>query len=287
MTDPTPPSNPADTDRSEAGTSQPNFLHGAPPVHVAIIMDGNGRWAQSRGLPRSKGHEAGAESVRSTLRSAAKFGIRYITLYAFSVENWKRPVAEVSGLMSLLRSFLASHESDLHENRTRLRVLGRRSDLPLLVDQALRRVEKATEKYDERTLVLALSYGGRTEIAAAAHTIAEKVKRGEIDPATVDEATVASHLYLPDVPDPDLIIRTSGELRLSNFLLWQCAYSELYVTPVLWPDFREREFADALEAFSRRKRRFGGLGDGSADKVPAGPAPSGPSGNGKPETEKP
>ena len=269
MTAPTPPSPPSDTDNSAVGTSQPNPpFHGAPPVHVAIIMDGNGRWAQSRGLPRSKGHEAGAESVRSTLRSAAKFGIRYITLYAFSVENWKRPVAEVTGLMSLLRSFLASHESDLHENRTRLRVLGRRSDLPLLVDQALRRVEKATEKYDERTLVLALSYGGRTEIAAAARAIAEKAQRGEIDPATVDESTVASHLYLPDVPDPDLIIRTSGELRLSNFLLWQCAYSELYVTPVLWPDFREKEFADALEAFSRRKRRFGGLGDGSANGQP-------------------
>ena len=265
----------------------PDAPRPAPPVHVAIIMDGNGRWAQARGLPRSKGHEAGAESVRCVLRSAAKFGIRYLTLYAFSVENWKRPVAEVSGLMSLLRSFLAQYEHALHENRVRLRVLGRRSDLPLLVNQALRRVEKATEGYTDRTLVLALSYGGRTEIAAAARAIAEKARRGEIDPDSIDEDTVARHLYLPDIPDPDLIIRTSGELRLSNFLLWQCAYSELYVTPVLWPDFREPEFAAALDAFAHRKRRFGGLGADAADKGPAGPAPSGPAGNGKPETEKP
>ena len=225
-------------------------------------MDGNGRWAQARGLPRTEGHKAGAESVRTILRSAAKFGVRIVTLYAFSVENWKRPREEVSGLMGLLRSFLTLHESDLHENRTRLRVLGRRSDLPVLVNRALRRVERATEMYDERTLIIALSYGGRTEIAHAARRIAEQVRDGQLAPEDVDEAAVARNLYLPDIPDPDLIIRTSGELRLSNFLLWQCAYSELYVTPVLWPDFREAEFKEALDAFALRKRRFGGLGEG-------------------------
>ena len=163
--------------------------------------------------------------------------------------------------MGLLRTFLTENEPALHENRTRLRVLGRRSDLPALTDRVLRRVEKATEKYDERTLVLALSYGGRTEIAHAAQAIAEKVAAGKLRPKDVTEETVSENLYLPDVPDPDLIVRTSGELRLSNFLLWQCADSELYVTPVLWPDFREPQFAEALEAFSRRKRRFGGIVD--------------------------
>ena len=230
-----------------------------PPTHVAIIMDGNGRWAQARGLPRSKGHEAGAEAVRTALRSAVALGIRYLTLYAFSVENWKRPKDEVTKLMTLLRTFLADHESGLHETKTRLRVLGRRSDLPFLVDQTLRRVERATEQYTEHTLVLALSYGGRTEIARAARQIAEQVRDGTLDPKDVDEAAVARNLYLPDIPDPDLIIRTSGELRLSNFLLWECAYSELYVTPVFWPDFGEKDFREALEAFSHRKRRFGGL----------------------------
>ena len=239
-----------------SGTGVPKV---PPPAHVAIIMDGNGRWAQARGLPRTKGHEAGVESVRAILRCSAASGVRYVTLYAFSVENWKRPQGEVSGLMALLRTFLDGHESELHETHTRLRVLGRRADLPLLVDQALRRVERATERYAEHTLVLALSYGGRTEIAHAARRIAEQVRAGTLDPADIDEGTVARNLYLPDIPDPDLIIRTSGEMRLSNFLLWQCAYSELYVTPVPWPDFREAEFQAALDAFSRRKRRFGGL----------------------------
>ena len=235
------------------------------PAHVGVIMDGNGRWAQARGMPRTKGHEVGIDAIQTLLRSAVKFGIRYVTVYAFSVENWKRPKDEVSGLMSLLRSFLANHEDVLHENRTRLRVMGRRSDLPLLVDQALRRAERATERYTDHTLVLALSYGGRTEIARAARLLGEEVRAGTLDPADIDEAAVARNLYLPDIPDPDLIIRTSGELRLSNFMLWQCAYSELYVTPVLWPDFGEDDFREALEAFSHRKRRFGGLGD-PADK---------------------
>lgn len=233
------------------------------PVHVAIIMDGNGRWAQARGLPRSKGHEAGAESVRTILRAACEFGIQYVTLYAFSVENWKRPREEVAGLMSLLRTFATTYESCLHENRTRFRVLGRRSDLPLATDVALRHLEKATAHYTEHTLVVALSYGSRTEITHAAQRIAEEVKAGTLDPSEITEATLSEHLYLPEIPDPDLVIRTSGELRLSNFLLWQSAYSEFYITPILWPDFRREAFAEALLAFGQRKRRYGGVVDAS------------------------
>ncbi|MBR1837645.1 MAG: di-trans,poly-cis-decaprenylcistransferase [Kiritimatiellae bacterium] len=230
------------------------------PRHVAIIMDGNGRWARARGLPRLKGHEAGAESVRRVLRAARKYGVKYVTLYAFSVENWSRPAIEVRGLMRLLRTFLKANESELHENRTRLRVMGRRSDLPAATDRELARIEAATACYDERQLVLCLSYGGRTEIAAAARKIAEEAAAGRLDPAAVDETAVASRLYLPDVPDPDLVVRTSGERRLSNFLLWQCAYAEFLSTPVAWPDFGEDDFRAALEEFSRRHRRFGGLG---------------------------
>jgi len=229
------------------------------PCHVAIIMDGNGRWAHARGLPRLKGHEEGAQSVRAILTAARDHGIRYLTLYAFSVENWRRPREEVLGLMRLLRRFLQRYEAELHENHTRLRVLGRRSDLPRTVARALERTEKATAKYSERELILALSYGGRTEIAAAARRLAEEVQAGRLDPAAIDENALAARLYHPDVPDPDLIIRTSGELRLSNFLLWQAAYSEFYSTPVLWPDFREAEFVEALAAYGCRGRRFGGI----------------------------
>ena len=229
------------------------------PQHVAIIMDGNGRWAKARGLPRLKGHEAGAESVRRVLRAAKKFGVRYVTLYAFSVENWSRPPLEVQGLMRLLQFFLKRNEHELHENETRLRVMGRRSDLPPAVDRALAELEAATAKYPDRELILCLSYGGRTEIAAAARSLAEDAAAGRLDPASIDEHAVASRLYLPDVPDPDLIVRTSGEERLSNFLLWQAAYAEFHFTPVLWPDFGEEDFKAALDAFAGRHRRFGGV----------------------------
>ena len=229
------------------------------PRHVAIIMDGNGRWAKARGLPRLKGHEAGAESVRRVLRAAKKFGVRYVTLYAFSVENWSRPPLEVQGLMKLLQFFLKRNEHELHDNETRLRVMGRRSALPPAVDRALADLEAATAKYGDRELILCLSYGGRTEIAAAARSLAEDAAAGRIDPAKIDEAAIASRLYLPDVPDPDLIVRTSGEERLSNFLLWQAAYAEFYFTPVLWPDFGEEDFKAALDAFAARHRRFGGV----------------------------
>ena len=249
------------------------------PKHVAIIMDGNGRWAKARGLSRIKGHEAGAETVRRVIRAARRFGVRYLTLYAFSVENWSRPAPEVRGLMRLLRFFLKRNESEFHENRVRLRVMGRRSDLPRAADRALAEVEAATAGYGEGQLILCLSYGGRTELAAAARSLAEDVRAGRLDPAAIDEAALASRLYLPDVPDPDLIVRTSGERRLSNFLLWQSAYAEFLSTPVLWPDFSEEDFRAALEDFSHRHRRYGGVVDHSgaaaAGDLPAPPPPKG------------
>jgi undecaprenyl diphosphate synthase len=229
------------------------------PRHVAIIMDGNGRWAKERGLPRLRGHEAGTESVREAIRACRAIGIQYLTLYAFSTENWVRPRSEIAGLMSLLRNFLRDREFELHENRVRLRVIGRMEDLPGALQKELRRVIAATAGYEEGHLILALSYGGRDEIASAARAIARRVKRGELDPEDVNEKTVAAHLYLPDVPDPDLLIRTSGEMRVSNFLLWQISYSEIYVTKVLWPEFREAQLREAVDEFVRRRRRFGGL----------------------------
>jgi len=232
---------------------------GAIPQHVAIIMDGNGRWARQRGLPRLKGHEAGAESVRTAIRTCKECGIRYLSLYAFSVENWVRPRSEIRGLMRLLRHFLKEREYELHENRVRLRVSGRLSDFPDDVQRELARVEEATGVYDEGQLILCLSYGGRTEIAHAAREIARLARDGRLDPDTVDEDTVASHLYLPDVPDPDLMIRTSGEMRISNFLLWQLSYAELYITSVMWPDFREEAFHEAIAEYGRRHRRFGDI----------------------------
>lgn len=229
------------------------------PQHVAVIMDGNGRWAKQRGLPRSRGHEEGAESVRAIIRACRNAGVKYLTLYAFSVENWVRPKAEIAALMGLLRTFLKEREFELHDNRVRLRVIGRLKDFPKAIQVELNRVMKATEHYGEGQLILALSYGGRTEIAHAVREIAKLVKAGKIDPADIDEETVAQHLYLPDVPDPDLLIRTSGEMRLSNFLLWQVSYAELYVTDVLWPDFREDEFQRAMRAYAKRRRRFGDI----------------------------
>jgi len=229
------------------------------PTHVAIIMDGNGRWAKQRGLPRLKGHEAGAESVRAVVRACKPAGVKYLTLYAFSVENWIRPKAEIEGLMKLLVKFLKGDEKELHKQKIRLRIMGRLQDLPERIQKELNRVMADTANYDEGQLILALSYGGRTEIAGAARKIAQLAKAGELDPETVDEDTVARHLYLPDVPDPDLLVRTSGEQRISNFLLWQISYSELYVTDVLWPDFREEQFQQAIEEYGRRHRRFGDI----------------------------
>ena len=227
------------------------------PRHVAIIMDGNGRWAKQRGKPRLFGHRAGADSLRAVLHACRDHGVEYLTVYAFSTENWVRPREEVSGLMSLLKTFLKKDEHDLHENQVRLRVTGRIQDLPRAVRSELERVMAATKDYRKGHLILALSYGGRAEILDAVKAIAAKVKAGELEPEQVDERAIAGHLYLPDVPDPDLMIRTSGELRLSNFLLWQLSYAEFYFTDVLWPDFREADFAKALEEYARRQRRHG------------------------------
>jgi undecaprenyl diphosphate synthase len=229
------------------------------PRHVAIIMDGNGRWARQRGLPRLKGHEAGAESVRAILKACRKFDIEYLTLYAFSSENWIRPKPEVTGLMALLKKFLHDQAFELHENKVKLRTIGHTQDLPSSVRSELNRVMDETAHYKKGTLTLALSYGGRAELTDAMRAIAEKVKRGEMRPTSISEKTIQQHLYAPDIPDPDFMIRTSGEMRISNFLLWQLSYAELYVTPVLWPDFREPAFAEALESYRQRHRRFGDI----------------------------
>ena len=227
------------------------------PRHVAVIMDGNGRWAKQRGQPRIFGHRAGAESLRAILRACRDHGVEYLTVYAFSTENWIRPKEEVSGLMALLKTFLKKDEHELHENQVRLRVTGRIQDLPKAVRAELERVMAATRHYAKGHLILALSYGGRTEIVDAVRAIATKAQTGELDPARIDETTISRHLYLPDVPDPDLMIRTSGELRLSNFLLWELSYSEFFFTETLWPDFREPDFAKALAEYARRQRRYG------------------------------
>ena len=236
------------------------------PRHVAMIMDGNGRWAKKRGGIRLSGHRAGAETVRRVLGYCRKYGVQYLTLYAFSTENWSRPKAEVSGLMKLLAKFLREKEGDLIADECRFRVIGRRADLPENLQKLIAKVEESTKSFS-RQLIVCLSYGGRAEIVDAAARIAADARSGRLPAGTaVDEKLFASYLYAPDVPDPDLIVRTSGELRLSNFLLWEAAYSELYVTPVLWPDFEERDFVAALDAFASRSRRFGGVDAVAAPK---------------------
>ncbi len=230
------------------------------PRHVAIIMDGNGRWARSHRLQtRVKGHEAGAESVRAALRACEQTGIHYLTVYAFSTENWRRPAEEVQGLMKLLRRFLRDNLAELQEKGIRLRAIGRLDLLPAETRAVLDECIEQTRANDARQLILALSYGARQELVDAVQAIAGEVQRGTLAPAHIDERVIAAHLYAPDVPDPDLMIRTSGELRISNFLLWQLSYAELYVTPVLWPDFREPDLYDALVAFQSRTRRFGDI----------------------------
>ena len=227
------------------------------PRHVAIIMDGNGRWAEQRGLPRSAGHRAGAEAVSRGLALAQEAGIEFLTLYAFSTENWKRPAAEVGALMELLVEFLTAKMPEMSRNGVRLRTVGRSADLPSAARQALLNAVSASAENCGITLNLALNYGGRAEIADAAARIAADAAAGKLDPAGVDEAVFAKYLYAPDLPDPDLLIRTSGEMRLSNFLLWESAYTELYVTDCLWPDFSREEFEKALASYAGRNRRFG------------------------------
>jgi len=230
------------------------------PNHIAIIMDGNGRWARQRGKARLEGHQAGSDTVRCVMEYCREAGVRYLTLYAFSTENWSRPDDEIRGLMSLLSSFIERYKEELVERKVRLRVIGRRSDLPASLLESLEKVEKETVEF-ETQLIVALSYSGRSELVQAVKSIVSKVSAGQLTADDVNEELIANHLYAPDVPDPDLIIRTSGEMRVSNFLLWQCAYSEFYITDVLWPDFREDEFKHALDVYSLRQRRFGGVAE--------------------------
>jgi undecaprenyl diphosphate synthase len=229
------------------------------PKHVAIIMDGNGRWARERNLPRVEGHRTGAESVRNIVRVAGEIGIKYLTLYAFSVENWNRPKDEVATLMKYLERYLRSETPELDRNNVRLEVIGQIYRLPDSVQKELKKSIVTLSKNNGLTVVMALSYGARTEIVDAVRAIAEKVEKGKLDPAEINEAIVSQHLYTRNIPDPDLLIRTSGEMRVSNFLLWQISYAELVVTPTLWPDFRKAQFLEALEEYARRHRRFGAL----------------------------
>ena len=228
-----------------------------PPAHIAIIMDGNGRWATARGLPRVMGHHAGAAAVRRIVEACCELGVKALTLYAFSWENRDRPADEIHELMNLLDEFIRREAPTLMTNRVRLRAIGRLDELPADVMANLHRTIERTAAFDRMTLTLALSYGGRQEIVDAARRLAQLVSRGVLAPDRIDEAAFAQQLYAPDLPDPDLLIRTSGEQRLSNFLLWQSSYAELYVTPTLWPDFSKADLLEAIEEYERRERRFG------------------------------
>ena len=229
------------------------------PKHVAVIMDGNGRWAKQRHLPRVEGHRAGAESARVIIRTAGELGIKYLTLYAFSAENWNRPKDEVDALMKYLIHYLKSETPELNKNNVRLEVIGQIYRLPENVQEHLKKSIATLSRNNGLTLVMALSYGSRIEIVEAVRNIAEKVKQGKLDPGDINEKVISEHLWTRNVPDPDLLIRTSGEMRISNFLLWQISYTELVVTPTFWPDFRKPQFFEALEEYTRRHRRFGGL----------------------------
>lgn len=229
------------------------------PKHVAIIMDGNGRWASERGLPRVFGHRRGIQSVRAVTEECRRLGLEQITLYCLSVENWKRPQREIRFLMRLLRHFLVIERNELAAENIRLVMIGERDGLPEDVLAEMDRTVEMTRHNTGMTLALAVNYGGRTEIAKAARRVAEKVARGELNPADVNESTFEQHLDTAGMPDPDLLIRTAGELRVSNYLLWQISYAELWVTDVNWPDFREDDLAASFRAYAGRKRKFGGL----------------------------
>ena len=229
------------------------------PSHVAIIMDGNGRWASQHHLPRLSGHEAGRKSVKAVAQAAIDHGVRYLTLYAFSVENWQRPRDEVQGLMSLLRGVIREELNEMGKEGIRLRTIGRRQDLPEAVREELEGAIERTKANTRLDLILALSYGSRVEITEAMQAMGREIKAGKLDPEKITEETVSANLYTEGIPDPDLLIRTSGEMRISNFMLWQISYAEIYVTPVLWPDFGKDEFAKALADYAGRDRRFGGI----------------------------
>ena len=234
-------------------------LDGPFPEHIAIVMDGNGRWAEERSQPRVFGHRAGVESVREVVTECAGMGVSSLTLYACSVENWKRPQSEIKQLMRLLGLFLVRERGTLMENGVRLRAVGRLEDLPKSARKELEKTEELTKENSGMLLRLALSYGSRTELGDAAKRLALDVREGIVDPETINEETLRGYLYDPLTPDPDLLIRTAGEMRLSNFLLWQCSYSELYVTETCWPDFRSEELIASFRAYALRRRKYGGL----------------------------
>jgi undecaprenyl diphosphate synthase len=227
------------------------------PRHVAVIMDGNGRWARQRGLPRIEGHRKGIDAVRATVEAAGEAGVEFLTLYAFSIENWNRPKAEVDTLMRLLQKFLKDEIAELNKHNVRLQAIGRLTDLPRPAQEQLHETILATSRNTGLTLILALSYSGRVELIEAIQSVIREIQIGHLDPAQVDETVLGHHLYTRYYPDPDLLIRTSGEMRLSNFLLWQLSYTELYVTPTLWPDFRKPDFFEALSNYEARNRRYG------------------------------
>ena len=242
-----------------APTHALNEAGGGMPAHVAIIMDGNGRWAAQRGLPRFEGHRRGVEAIRRAVRTAGDLGIRYLTVYSFSAENWRRPAQEVSDLMGLLKRFVRHDLAELHANNIRVRIIGEReglaSDIRLLLEES----EQLTRSNTGLTLVIAFNYGGRQEIVNAVRRLAEKVRDGVLDPSAIDMETIGAALDTRDIPDPDLVIRTSGEQRVSNFLTWQTAYSEFVFLPDFWPDFDDATFRAAIDEYGRRERRFGGL----------------------------
>jgi undecaprenyl diphosphate synthase len=229
------------------------------PRHVAIIMDGNGRWAAARGLPRTEGHRRGVEALRKTVRAAGELGISYLTIFSFSSENWSRPPAEIRDLMGLLRRFIRHDLAELHQNRVKVRVIGQRDGLEPDIRRLLEEAEELTRDNDKLNLIVAFNYGARQEITRAARRVAEDVAAGRLDPAAVTVELLAQRLDAPDLPDPDLIVRTSGEQRLSNFLLWQAAYSELVFVPTYWPDFDRAALESAIAEYRTRERRFGGL----------------------------
>jgi undecaprenyl diphosphate synthase len=237
-------------------------MHGesfAPPRHVAIIMDGNGRWAAQRGLPRSEGHRRGVEAVRRTVRAAGDLGIGFLTIFSFSSENWSRPMSEIRDLMGLLRRFVRNDLADLHHNNVRVRVIGERGRLDPEIGRLLQEAEDLTRGNTGLVLVVAFNYGARQEVARAVRRLAHEVAAGRLEPDAITAESIGANLDAPDLPDPDLIIRTSGEQRLSNFLLWQAAYSELVFVPTYWPDFDRATLESAIAEYRRRERRFGGL----------------------------
>lgn len=229
------------------------------PTHIAVIMDGNGRWAADRGLPRWRGHREGMKAVRRTVEASLELGIEHLTLYAFSLENWSRPAQEIGALMRILEEFVAREKVELRENGVRVRVFGDRSRLSDDARESVRHLEEETAGGMKMSLNLAISYGSRDEIALAARSLAEQVVAGALKPADIDADRLAGELYTANWPDPDLLVRTSGEMRVSNFLLWQIAYAEIHVTPVLWPDFGREELIAAIADFQGRERRFGGV----------------------------